>query len=79
MTSKVIQGLKQLPFYLKINFFFCICYCMIEETNAAEHYERTKFNLYKDDICFNLNLCSYGQLFVLVLLRRQTQLKSGFS
>ena len=23
---------------------------MIEETNAAEHYERKKFDLYKDDI-----------------------------
>jgi hypothetical protein len=23
---------------------------LIEETNAAEHYERTKFDLYKDDI-----------------------------
>ena len=36
------------------------------ETNAAEHYERTKLDLYKDDICFNLNLRSYGQLFFLV-------------
>ena len=26
---------------------------MIEETNAAEHYERTKFDLYKDDICLS--------------------------
>ena len=29
---------------------------MIEETNAAEHYERTKFDLYKDDICLDLTL-----------------------
>ena len=26
---------------------------LIEETNAAEHYERTKFDLYKDDICLS--------------------------
>ena len=26
---------------------------MIEETNAAEYYERTKFDLYKDDICLS--------------------------
>ena len=55
MTSKVIQGHKQWPFYLKIHFFFCLCYWLIG-TNAAEHYERTKFDLYKDDICFNLIL-----------------------
>ena len=66
MASKVILGHKQWPFYLKINFFFCLCYWLIEETNAAEHYERTKFDLFKDDICVNLNLRSYGQLFVLV-------------
>ena len=65
MTSKVIQGHKQWPFYLKIHLFFCLCYWLIE-INAAEHYERTKFDLYKDDIYFNLNLFSYGQLFVLV-------------
>jgi hypothetical protein len=43
---------------------------LIEETNAAEHYERTKFDLYKDDICLVLTLTYilYGQLFVLVLL-----------
>ena len=29
---------------------------MIEETNAAEHYERTKFNLCKDNICLDLTL-----------------------
>ena len=29
---------------------------MIEETNVAEHYERTKFDLYKDDICIILTL-----------------------
>ena len=77
MTSKVIQGHKQLPFYFKNHLFFCLCYWLIEETNAAEHYERTKFDIYKDDICLaqrqhllfryhNLDLRSYGQLFVLV-------------
>ena len=50
MTSKVIKIHKQWPFYLKIHFFFCLCYWLIEETNAAEHYESTKFDLYKDDI-----------------------------
>ena len=29
---------------------------LIEETNATEHYERTKFDLYKDDICLVLTL-----------------------
>ena len=33
--------------YLKIHFFFCLCCWLIEETIAAEHYERTKFDLYK--------------------------------
>ena len=42
---------------------------LIKETNAAKHYQRTKFDLYKDDICFNLNLRSYGQLFVLVFIK----------
>ena len=50
MTSKVNKGHKQWPFYLKINFFFSLCYLLNDETNAAEHYERTKFDLYKDDI-----------------------------
>ena len=36
--------------------YFCLCYWLIEETNAAEHYERTKFDLYKDDICLVLTL-----------------------
>ena len=29
---------------------------LIEETNAADHYEITKFDLYKDDICLVLTL-----------------------
>ena len=29
---------------------------LIDETNAAKHYERTKFDLYKDDICLVLTL-----------------------
>ena len=29
---------------------------LIEETKAAEHYERTKFDSYKDDICLVLTL-----------------------
>ena len=81
MNWKVIQGKKQWPFYLKIRFFFCLCYWLIEETNAAEHYERKKFDLCKDDIylaqrqicfvqrlqlpSFNLNLRSYGQFLSL--------------
>ena len=51
MTSEVIQGHKS-----KIYFFFCLFYLLIEETNAAEHYERAKFDLYKDDICLVLTL-----------------------
>ena len=37
------------PFNLKIHFFW-----LIKETNAAEHYERTKMKLelYKDDLEF---------------------------
>ena len=31
---------------MKIHFFFCLCYWLIEETNAAELYERTKFDLF---------------------------------
>ena len=50
---KVIQGHKQLPFYFKNHLFLCLCYWLIEETNAAEHYERAKFDLYKDDICLS--------------------------
>ena len=55
-----------------------MCYWLIEETNAADYYERTKFDLNtKTTIalqrrylpCFNLNLRSYGQLFVLVFSR----------
>ena len=45
-----------MTFYLKIHFFICLCYWLIEETNAAEHYERTKFDLYKDDILSVLTL-----------------------
>ena len=56
MTSKVNKGHKQWPFYLKIHIFFYLCYWLIEETNAAEHYERTKFDLYKDKICPVLTL-----------------------
>ena len=54
--SKVIQGHKQWPFLFKINFFFCLCYWLIGETKTAEHYKRTKFDLYKDDICLVLTL-----------------------
>ena len=45
-----------MTFWSKIRFFFCLCYWLIEETNASEHYERTKFDLYKDDICLVLTL-----------------------
>ena len=50
MTSNVIQGHKRRPFYLKIHYLLFVL--LIEETDAAEQYERTKFGLYKDDICF---------------------------
>ena len=41
---------QTMTFLFKINFFFCLCYWLIEGTNDAEHYERAKFDLYKDDI-----------------------------
>ena len=47
---------QTMTFLSKNNIFFCLCYWLIEETNAAEHYERTKFDLYKDDICLVLTL-----------------------
>ena len=54
----------------KIHLSFCLCYLLIEETNAAKHYERTKFDLYKDDICLVLTLTYVlmDNFFVLVLL-----------
>ena len=53
-----------MTFLFKNLLFFCLFYWLIEETNAAKHYERTKFD--KNFPCFNLNLRYYGQLFVLV-------------
>ena len=61
MTSKVIQGHKRRPFFIENAPFllFCSSYLLIEETNAADHFERprrhlpctmTTFTLYKDDI-----------------------------
>ena len=53
--------------------FLLFMLLLINWLNAADHYEITKFDLYKDDICliylscFDLNLRSYEQLFVLVL------------
>ena len=41
---------------IKNSLLFCLSYWLIEETNAAEYYERTKFDLYKDDICLVLTL-----------------------
>ena len=44
-------NIVKLQLLLKIHFFFCLCYWLIEETNAAEHYERTEFDLYNNNIC----------------------------
>ena len=62
---------SQIMTFLITNFIFSsVCYLLIEETNAAEHYERTKFELYKDNICLVLTLTYVlkGQLFVLIFL-----------
>ena len=50
ITSKVIQGYKRQPFFQYI--LFCLCYWLIEETNVAQNYERTKtiLDFYKNDI-----------------------------
>ena len=37
---------QKMTFLIKFRLFFCLCYWLIEETNAAEHYERTKFDLF---------------------------------
>ena len=36
---------------------FCLCYLLIEQINATEHYKRTKatFDFYKDNIRCDLN------------------------
>ena len=54
MTNMTIMSflIKNAPFLL-------FMYWLIEETNAVEYYERTKFDLYKDDICLVLTLTSY--------------------
>ena len=47
---------------------FLLFMLLIEKTNAAEHYEKTKFDLYKDDISLVLNLTYFlMNNFVLVL------------
>ena len=76
MTSKVSKGHKQWLFSLKIHCFFCLCYWLIEETNAAEFYVRTKFDLYTDDI---LSLSNDHQPIKLVEDKRCTLLKYEFS
>ena len=55
VTLKVNKGHKQWPFLFN-NSLFLLLMLLIEETNAAEHYERTKFDLKKDDICPVLTL-----------------------
>ena len=47
MTSKVIQGHKRRPFKLKLNFSFVlfVLLILIEETKAAENYERPRKHL----------------------------------
>ena len=45
-----------MTFLIKNHLFFFLCYWLIEKTNATEYYEKTKFDLYKDDICLILTL-----------------------
>ena len=47
---------SQIMTFLIKNLIFLLFMLLIEETNAAEYYERTKFDLYKDDICHVLTL-----------------------
>ena len=68
MTSKVIQGHKQWSFYLKIYFFFCLCYWLIKETNAAEYYESTKLDL-KDTQRNTQKAALNGDLFKYLLYK----------
>ena len=51
---------SQIITFLIKNSLFLLLMLLIEETNAAEHYERTKFDLYKEDICLALTLTFYG-------------------
>ena len=45
-----------MTFFIKNSLFLLFILFIDEETNAAEHYERTPFDLYKDDICLVLAL-----------------------
>ena len=47
---------SQIMTFLIKNLPFLLFMLLIEETNAADHYEITKFDLYKDDICLVLTL-----------------------
>ena len=50
------HSMSQMMTFLIKNSPFLLFMLLIEKTNAAEHYERTKFYLYKDDICLVLTL-----------------------
>jgi hypothetical protein len=52
---------------------------LIEERNAAEHFERTKFDLYKDDICLVLTLTYVLMDNFLFLFYRHTALSKKAS
>ena len=69
-----------MTFLIKNHHFFCLCYWLIEETNTAEHYERTKFDLYKDDIWLVLTLTyvlmdNFLSLFLSPLLQYDVNFK----
>ena len=79
-----------MTFLIKNSPFLLFMLLFIDGLNAADHYEITKFDLYKDNIClvylscFDLNLRSYGQLFVLVLFQPKSltlfgHLEGGYS
>ena len=51
-----VHSRSQIMTFLIKNSPFLLFLLLIEETNAAEYYERTKFDLYKDDNCLVLTL-----------------------
>ena len=67
MTSEVNQGHKKWPFWSKIRFFFffCFCYWLIKKQMPLNIIKEKSLTYTKWHLpCFDLNLRSYGQLFV---------------
>ena len=70
MTSKVNKGHKQWPFYLKIHFFFCLCYWLKKQMPLNVMKEQSLTYSKTTVALFDLYLCSYGQLFLLVFFSK---------